>query len=92
MDPLSVAITGAVGLGSAWLLQQSKERTALWDNKVGEWIKPAQPAILMGLTIAAPWLASKGFDIGDPSTVVSGPVSAIVGLVALNYLKKLTPK
>lgn len=89
MDPLSLAITGAVGLGSAWVLQKSKEHTSAWDNKVGEWMKPAQPAILMGLTVAAPWLASKGFDIGDPSTVVNAPLSAVVGLVALNYLKKI---
>lgn len=89
MDPLSLAITGAVGLGSAWILQKSKEKTGAWDNKVGEWLKPAQPAILTGLTIAAPWLVSKGIDIGDPATTVNAPVSAIVGLVALNYIKKL---
>jgi len=89
MDPLSIAISGAVGLGSAWLLQQTKDKTQVWDNKVGDWIKPAQPAILLGLTVAAPWLVSKGIDIGDPTTTINAPISSIIGLVALNYLKKV---
>ncbi len=89
MDPLSTAISGAIGLGTAWLLQQTKERTGIWDNKVGEFLRPAQPAILLGLTVAGPWLLSKGVDIGDPAQVVNAPVATILGVVALNYLKKL---
>lgn len=92
MDPLSLAISSAVGLGSAWVLQKSKDKTQVWDNKIGDWLKPAQPAILMGLTVAAPWLVSKGIDIGDPSATINAPISSIIGLVALNYLKKLNKK
>lgn len=92
MDPLSLAISGAVGLGGAWILQKSKDKTQVWDNKIGDWIKPAQPAILMGLSVAAPWLISKGIDIGDPAQTVNAPVSAILGLVALNFIKKVQKK
>lgn len=91
MDPLSISITTLAGVASAWLLQKSKKHITAWDSKAGEWIKPAQPAIVVGMSMLAPWLVSHtGVDIGDPSQLVNAPVSGIIGVVVANYAKKLS--
>lgn len=91
MDGLSALLTAVAGLGSAFILGKVKQHTSAFDTKVGQWLKPAQPAIVVGLSVAAPYIAAHlpGVTIPDPATLINAPVSGIIGVVAAEYAKKL---
>lgn len=79
MDLISVA--GVLG-GSA-LLGLVKKYTGTLDGKIGDFIKPVQPMVVMAAGIGLPYL-SQALGIGeiDPQVFITAP-SATIAMVSM---------
>ena len=81
---------GAGILGSI-ILGAVKRNTTLFDSKIGDFIKPVQPAIVFGLSIGLPLLGNAiGItDIPDATVFANAPTATLVAITAREIFKRL---
>lgn len=94
MDPITVAITTLAGLAATGAIGAVKKQTTILDGKIGAWIKPVQPAIATGLSIALPWISNALHlsAIPDAQLIANAPASAIIGITVAELVSKLGKK
>ncbi len=84
-------ITLLSGLVASTLLGAIKKQTTLLDRKIGEFIKPFQPIVVLGVSIALPMLGDALGIANLPTAEVlaAAPATTLAMVAARESLKRL---
>lgn len=91
LDHFGDLVGWGAGFASVMVVGFAKKWTDKADYKVRRIIKPAQPVLAGVLSLALPLLASKlglGY-VPDAETFTSAPAASLVGIAAVEALKRL---
>ncbi len=84
-------ITFLSGLVASTLLGAIKKNTILLDRKIGDWIKPVQPFVVLGAAVGLPMLANMFGIVDIPSAEIfaAAPATTLLTVTAREVMKRL---
>lgn len=91
VDSVNDLISFGAAFASSALLGIIKRNTTVFDRDIGNFIRPAQPFIVAGLTVALPFIG-KAINVVDlPSADIwaNAPTATLVAITAREALRRL---
>lgn len=81
----------AAGIASSFLLGAFKKVTGALDTAIGTAIKPLQPVLILGLTIALPMLGAALHlaDVPSATVIATAPASTLLAIVLREIARRL---
>lgn len=87
-DPVTHLATYATAAAATFLLGAAKKYTSLADTKVGSWIKPVQPWVVMGLSVLLPRIIHGTPNVPDAGALAAAPTATLLAVGAAELIRR----